>query len=203
MPDWLLWAAAIVLAVTAGWAWNEWRHRAGRHSPGPGDTRPEAPGGTRGWGGGTRGGGGGTRPGGGGGAGGRGDTGTRTRRGARDRTAAPPRPRTGEATPARAPRPGEIWWADVPYADGSGSKVRPCLVLRADERGADVLKITSQDKSERDDHVPIPTRDWDADADHDSFVKLTEPARIPLTDFANQAGTCDPTLWRRIRRHPH
>ncbi|NJP33797.1 type II toxin-antitoxin system PemK/MazF family toxin [Micromonospora thermarum] len=203
MPDWLLWAAAIVLAVAAGWAWNEWRHRAaGRRSAGPGDTRPEAGGGTRDRRGGTRGGGsrggvGGTRP------GGRGDTRTRSRRGSRDRVPAPPRPRTGEATPARTPRPGEIWWADVPYADGSGSKVRPCLVLRADERAADVLKITSQDKSDRDDHVPIPTRSWDPDADHDSFVNLTEPVRVPLADFANHAGTCDPTLWRQIRRLPH
>ncbi|MCM0679170.1 type II toxin-antitoxin system PemK/MazF family toxin, partial [Micromonospora phytophila] len=123
--------------------------------------------------------------------------------GSRGGTTAPPRPRPGERAPAGAPRPGEIWWADVPFADGSGSKVRPCLVLRADARAADVLKITSQDKSDRDDHVRIPTRDWDPDADHDSFVNLTEPSRIPLADFSNHVGTCDPTLWRQIRRLPH
>ncbi|HEY1176855.1 MAG TPA: hypothetical protein VGF17_11915, partial [Phytomonospora sp.] len=30
---------------------------------------------------------------------------------------------------AGGPAPGEIWWADVPFEDGTGSKVRPCLVL--------------------------------------------------------------------------
>ncbi|MFG1888589.1 type II toxin-antitoxin system PemK/MazF family toxin [Micromonospora sp. NPDC049051] len=168
MPEWLLWAAAIVLAVAAGWAWNE-RRRGGRDATRPPDARP----------------------------------GRRTSRGGPGRSTAPPRPRTAERAPAGTPRPGEIWWADVPYADGTGSKVRPCLVLRADARGADVLKITSQDKSSRDDHVRIPTREWDPDADHDSFVDLAEPAHVPLAGFSRQAGDCDPTLWRHIRRLPH
>ncbi|WP_446218919.1 type II toxin-antitoxin system PemK/MazF family toxin [Micromonospora sp. IBHARD004] len=156
MPEWVLWAAAIVLAVAAGWLWSEWRRRAA----------------------------GGAEP-------------------SRGGTTAPPRPRGADRRPATAPRPGEIWWADVPYADGTGSKVRPCLVLRADDRGADVLKITSQDKSDRDDHVRIPTRSWDADADHDSFLDVSEPIRIPATAFEDRAGTCDQTLWRQIRRLPH
>ena len=172
MPEWLLWAVAVVLAVAAGWAWNDRRRRSATRRPAgrtgkPGGARPGAP--PRG----------------------------------RTRTTAPPRPRTGQAAPAGAPAAGEIWWADVPYADGSGSKVRPCLVLRVDPQGADVLKITSQDKSDRDDHVRIPTREWDPDADHDSFVNLAEPVHIPLAGFSNHVGTCDPALWRQIRRLPH
>ena len=179
MPDGLLWAVAILLAVAAGWAWNSWRHRAARRTRRP-DTRPG--------------------------------------RGARSRPAgrrdAPPRPRAGERPAGKpgtrdadraagTPAPGEIWWADVPYADGSGSKVRPCLVLRADARGAEVLKITSQDKSDRDDHVRIPTRGWDPGADHDSYLNLTEPARISAAAFADRAGSCDPDLWRRVRGLHH
>ncbi|MGB2567482.1 type II toxin-antitoxin system PemK/MazF family toxin [Micromonospora citrea] len=163
MPEWVWWALLVVLAVVAGWAWNEWRRRGGRPSDGGGDrARPQR----------------GTPP--------------------RDRArpTAPPRPRT----PTGTPRPGEIWWADVPYADGSGSKVRPCLVLRADDRGAEVLKITSQDKSGRDDHVRIPTGDWDPDADHDSWLDLAEPLSVPLDDFSRRAGSCDPELWRQVRR---
>ncbi|GAB3955345.1 type II toxin-antitoxin system PemK/MazF family toxin [Micromonospora vulcania] len=177
MRDALLWAAAILLAVAAGWAWNSWRHRVA--------TRRAA-----------------ARP----------DRGATARTGGR--RSAPPRPR-GADRPGAKPRardtdraagrlaPGEIWWADVPYADGSGSKVRPCLVLRADSRGADVLKITSQDKSDRDDHVRIPTRDWDPDAEHDSYLSLTEPARIGLAAFADRAGTCDADLWRQVRTMRH
>ncbi|NYF57377.1 type II toxin-antitoxin system PemK/MazF family toxin [Micromonospora purpureochromogenes] len=164
MPEWVWWAVLVVLAVAAGWAWNEWRRRGGRPAGGE-RTRPER----------------GTPP--------------------RDRArpTAPPRPRT----PTGTPRPGEIWWADVPYHDGTGSKVRPCLVLRADDRGADVLKITSQDKSSRDDHVRIPTREWDPDADHDSWLDLAESVHVPSSAFTHRAGTCDRTLWHRLRSLPH
>ncbi|MET7878500.1 type II toxin-antitoxin system PemK/MazF family toxin [Micromonospora profundi] len=176
MPEALLWALAILLAVAAGWAWNSWRHRVANRRPG-------------------------TRPG----------KGSTARTGRRP---APPRPRGGDR-PATKPRPraadrqvgtpapGEIWWADVPYADGTGSKVRPCLVLRADSRGADVLKITSQDKSDRDDHVRIPTRDWDPGAEHDSYLSLAEPTRVDLAAFADRAGTCDAGLWRKVRSLRH
>ncbi|MFC4145613.1 type II toxin-antitoxin system PemK/MazF family toxin [Micromonospora mangrovi] len=184
MPDWVLWAVAVVAAVAAGWLWSEWRRRvADRRSGSRDGTRDRGPG--------TRPGRGGTRP---------GRSGTRP--GGRS-TTAPPRPRGADRRPAGTPQPGEIWWADVPYADGTGSKVRPCLVLRADDRGAEVLKITSQDKSDRDDHVRIPTRSWDADADHDSFLDVSEPIHVAAAAFADRAGTCDPTLWRQLRKLPH
>ncbi|WDZ87328.1 type II toxin-antitoxin system PemK/MazF family toxin [Micromonospora cathayae] len=182
MPEWLLWAGAVLAAVAAGWAWSEWRYRARRPTAGTGGRRPPA-----------------------------GTTGGRPTR-PRDRTrpprrpgrpAAPPRPRDRRPTPTGTPRPGEIWWADVPFADGTGSKVRPCLVLRADQRSAEVLKITSQDKSGRDDHIPIPTRDWDPDADHDSFLDVGEPIRVPLDAFRDRAGTCDRPLWRHLHTLPH
>ncbi|MGI5522991.1 type II toxin-antitoxin system PemK/MazF family toxin [Micromonospora sp. CA-259024] len=188
MPEALLWAVAILLAVAAGWAWNSWRHRvtsrrAGTR-PGRGTTartggrRPAPP-----------------RP--------RGaDRPATSRPHGADRPTAKPRSRDTDRA-SGAPAPGEIWWADVPYADGSGSKVRPCLVLRADSRGADVLKITSQDKSDRDDHVRIPTRDWDPGAEHDSYLSLTEPTRISSAAFADRAGHCDPELWRKVRSLRH
>jgi mRNA-degrading endonuclease toxin of MazEF toxin-antitoxin module len=99
-------------------------------------------------------------------------------------------------TPRPAPR--EIWWADVPYADGSGSKVRPCLVLRRGWRGVTVLKITSQDKSRRRDHLPIPTRAWDRHARRDSWVNLGEPIVVPPRAFERRVGTCEAGLWGRI-----
>ncbi|MBQ0900593.1 type II toxin-antitoxin system PemK/MazF family toxin [Micromonospora sp. U21] len=174
MPEALLWAVAILLAVAAGWAWNGWRHRAANRRSGnrPGSTRTV-----------------GRRP-------------APPRPRAAGRTATGPRSRDADPG-AGTPAPGEIWWADVPYADGSGSKVRPCLVLRADSRGVDVLKITSQDKSDRDDHVRIPTRDWDPGAEHDSYLSLTEPTRISSAAFADRAGNCDADLWRSVRSLHH
>jgi hypothetical protein len=199
MRDGLFWAAVIVGFVAAGWLWGEWRRRAANRAAGAGGRagKPGAVGGRsrRGSrsGTGARTGRGGTRPGGGpdGGEPGRG------------RTGAAPRPRDAGRGPATAPRPGEIWWADVPYADGTGSKVRPCLVLRVDGRDADVLKITSQDKSDRDDHVPIPTRSWDPSAGHDSFLDIRDPIPLPVAAFEDRAGPCDPDLWQAIRRLPH
>ncbi|MBB5112007.1 type II toxin-antitoxin system PemK/MazF family toxin [Micromonospora echinospora] len=200
MRDGVLWALVIVACVAAGWLWNEWRRRAadrsagtrgradgrrpgsgrgGRTGRGPGDDRTGA-----------------DRPGGG-------RRGDRAGGGRGDRVGAPPRPRGAGRTDRDEPRPGEIWWADVPYADGTGSKVRPCLVLRVDGADAEVLKITSQDKSDRDDHLPIPTRGWDPDAGHDSYLDISEPIRVPLTAFADRAGTCDPALWRGVRRLNH
>ncbi|XVQ83513.1 type II toxin-antitoxin system PemK/MazF family toxin [Microbispora siamensis] len=126
-------------------------------------------------------------------------SGTGTRGGGRPATGGEAGVRGGAATQA-GPHPGEIWWADVPYEDGPGHKVRPCVVLRAYRGGAEVLKITSQDRSDRADHVEIPTRTWDPDADHNSFLDLTGPVRVPVADFQDRAGTLDARVWRQVCR---
>ena len=102
----------------------------------------------------------------------------------------------------RAGRPGrgDIWWADVPYARGPGSKLRPCLVLRRGREGIVVLKITSQDKSHRRDHVLIPTRRWDARAGHDSYLNLAEPIVVRPAAFHRRAGTADLRTRRAVAR---
>ncbi|MFG1861422.1 type II toxin-antitoxin system PemK/MazF family toxin [Microbispora bryophytorum] len=106
----------------------------------------------------------------------------------------------GGAATQSGPQPGEIWWADVPYEDGPGHKVRPCVVLRTHRDGAEVLKITSQDRSDRSDHLEIPTRTWDPDADHNSFLDLTGPVRVPVADFQDRAGQLDARVWRQVCR---
>ncbi len=101
------------------------------------------------------------------------------------------------------PRRGDIWWADVPFADGTGAKLRPCLVLRRRRRGVVVLKITSQDKSRRRDHVRIPTRAWDPWARRDSFLNLGEPILVPRSAFQRRAGRADPATMRHVADHRH
>ncbi|MET0789404.1 MAG: type II toxin-antitoxin system PemK/MazF family toxin [Cellulomonas sp.] len=56
----------------------------------------------------------------------------------------------------RAPRPGEVWFAQVPFEDGSGSKDRPVLVLSVHDGSFEVARFTSQDRSARRDHVRVP-----------------------------------------------
>jgi hypothetical protein len=100
------------------------------------------------------------------------------------------------------PGAGEIWWADVPFRDTDEQKTRPCLVLRAQGGRIQVLKITSQDKSHRDDHVQIPTRAWDRSAAYDSFLDLSSPIPVAPRAFRNLAGTVDAVTWARVRaRH--
>jgi hypothetical protein len=103
------------------------------------------------------------------------------------------------ATRARTPQSGEIWWADVPYEDGPGSKVRPCVVLRPCRGGFEVLKITSQDQSHRRDHVEIPTRTWDADATHNSYLDLSDPIKVNVELFEDRAGVLDAAVWKQVR----
>ncbi|MDM8086105.1 type II toxin-antitoxin system PemK/MazF family toxin [Cellulomonas cellasea] len=59
--------------------------------------------------------------------------------------------------PGPRPRPGEVWFADVPFEDRPGSKDRPVLVLAVAGRTCTVAAFTSQDRSARRDHVRLPS----------------------------------------------
>lgn len=100
----------------------------------------------------------------------------------------------------RKAKPGEIWWADVPYEDGPGSKTRPCLIVRLRFRGYEVLKITSQDQSHRRDHVEIVTRSWDRNAARNSYLDLTDPIRVREKAVDNKAGNLDAPTWTKVRK---
>ncbi|GIH93527.1 type II toxin-antitoxin system PemK/MazF family toxin [Planobispora siamensis] len=101
------------------------------------------------------------------------------------------------------PSPGQIWWAAVPFADGSGSKVRPCLVVRTHAHGVEVLKITSQDKSHRYDCMQIPTARWDRRARKDSWLDLSRTHFLSDDAFNRLAARdCDGGTWSEVtRRH--
>jgi len=111
-------------------------------------------------------------------------------------------------TPLRPPRPGwrgrpapgEIWWADVPFQDGAGSKIRPCLVLRTGPGGSAVLKITSQDQSARAAHLRLPTAGWDPRAGHDSWLDLRSAYQLRTVAFQRRAGVVDTRSWKAVRR---
>jgi len=109
----------------------------------------------------------------------------------------PPPPRPGWRG---RPAPGEIWWADVPYQEGDGSKVRPCLVLRTGRGGSAVLKITSQDQSARAAHLRLPTAGWDPRAAHDSWLDLRAAYQLRQASFQRRAGVVDTRSWKAVRR---
>ncbi|MFE0424090.1 type II toxin-antitoxin system PemK/MazF family toxin [Streptomyces sp. NPDC058953] len=98
------------------------------------------------------------------------------------------------------PRAGDIWWADVPYEDGPGSKDRPCLVLRVSPRTARVAKITSRpDARDRAGVIPLPPGTVGDARGRASYLETDELRDVPLRSFRRKAGTLPPELWTRVR----
>ncbi len=64
-------------------------------------------------------------------------------------------------SPKIRPNQGEVWWADIEFEQGDGSKDRPCLVLHRRARRAYVLMFTSQSKYEgRGNYTKAPQYLW-------------------------------------------
>ncbi|MFJ6383755.1 type II toxin-antitoxin system PemK/MazF family toxin [Kitasatospora sp. NPDC092039] len=111
------------------------------------------------------------------------------------RPAGPTGPRTGGV-----PQPREIWWAQVPFEDGPGSKDRPCLVLRVHGRTATVAKITSRHRAERPGVLPLPPGSVGDRQGRTSWLETDELREVPLSAFRRRSGTVDGQVWARARR---
>ncbi|MEV4946091.1 type II toxin-antitoxin system PemK/MazF family toxin [Streptomyces sp. NPDC053755] len=110
------------------------------------------------------------------------------------------RPGTAPAkAPGRVPRAGEIWWADVPYEDGPGSKDRPCLVLSLRGDQALVVKITSKYHDERPGVIALPPGAVGDAHGRPSFLETDELREVPVREFRRRVGTADPVVWDRVR----
>ncbi|MDV9187721.1 type II toxin-antitoxin system PemK/MazF family toxin [Streptomyces sp. SR27] len=112
----------------------------------------------------------------------------------------PPRAPSGpRKAPARLPRPTEIWWAEVPFEDGPGSKDRPCLVLSLRGDRALVAKITSKYHDERPGVIALPPGAVGDAQGRPSFLETDELREVPVTDFRRRVGTADPVVWDQVR----
>ncbi|CAM5342602.1 hypothetical protein SSPIM334S_08485 [Streptomyces spiroverticillatus] len=109
-----------------------------------------------------------------------------------------PRRRPGKL-PKRLPQPGEIWWAEVPYEDGPGSKDRPCLVLSVRAEDALVAKITSKWHHDRQGVIPLPPGSVGDAQGRPSFLETDELRDVALWDFRRRVGVADPTVWDQVR----
>ncbi|MEY9842213.1 type II toxin-antitoxin system PemK/MazF family toxin [Streptacidiphilus sp. EB103A] len=121
----------------------------------------------------------------------------RRRRGGSSRPTPAGPPRTA---PSRLPQPREIWWADVPFEDGPGSKDRPCLVLHRNARTATVLKITSKHHTERPGVLPLPPGSVGDRDQRASWLETDEPREVPLDHFRRRVGAVDGRLWARVQK---
>ncbi|MFF0560235.1 type II toxin-antitoxin system PemK/MazF family toxin [Streptomyces sp. NPDC004266] len=115
------------------------------------------------------------------------------------RTRPPARPVPRGRLPERLPRAGEIWWADVPYEDGPGSKDRPCLVLALRGDSALVAKITSKYHDERPGVIALPPGSVGDAQGRPSFLETDELRDVPVWEFRRRAGEADPVVWDQVR----
>jgi mRNA-degrading endonuclease toxin of MazEF toxin-antitoxin module len=83
------------------------------------------------------------------------------------------------------PRAGEVWFAEVPFEDGSGSKDRPVLVLSARAGSCETAPFTSQDKNGRRDHVRVPQ--GIPGLPKASWLNL-RPTTLPASAFRRRTG---------------
>ncbi|MEU9362415.1 type II toxin-antitoxin system PemK/MazF family toxin [Streptomyces sp. NPDC048301] len=109
------------------------------------------------------------------------------------------KPQRKKGRPHGVPRPGEIWWADVPFEDGPGSKDRPCLVLSVRGGTAVVAKITSKDHAERPGVIALPPGAVGDARGRRSFLETDELRDVPVSGFRRKAGDLDPSVWGRVR----
>ncbi|MEV6245412.1 type II toxin-antitoxin system PemK/MazF family toxin [Streptomyces sp. NPDC051742] len=116
------------------------------------------------------------------------------------RTRPPGRPpRKAPPRPGRGPKEAEIWWADVPFEDGPGSKDRPCLVLAVRGDMALVAKITSKYHDERPGVIALPPGAVGDAQGRPSFLETDELREVPVSGFRRRAGTADPVVWDQVR----
>ncbi|WP_330175623.1 type II toxin-antitoxin system PemK/MazF family toxin [Streptomyces sp. NBC_01498] len=109
------------------------------------------------------------------------------------------RGKAGEKAGGRGPRAGEIWWAMVPYEDGTGAKDRPCLVLSVRGRTALVAKITSKFHEGRPGVIPLPPEAVGDTEGRRSFLETDELRRVNTREFRRRVGTLEDGLWRQVR----
>ncbi len=102
------------------------------------------------------------------------------------------------------PRAGEVWWADVPYEDGPGSKDRPCLVISVRGRGrgrtALVAKITSKHHEERPGVIALSAGAVGDRRGRQSFLETDELREVRIASFRRRVGAVDPGVWERVRK---
>lgn len=110
-----------------------------------------------------------------------------------------PPTRPGERGGRPRPAPGEIWWADVPYEDGPGSKDRPCLVLSVRGGAAQVAKITSRYHDERPGVIALPPGTVGDARGRPSFLEIDELRDVGVAEFRRRVGTVDPAVWDQVR----
>lgn len=122
-------------------------------------------------------------------------------RGPQSRAGTGPKSRAGQGSRGgdRVPRRGEVWWAEVPFEDGPGSKDRPCLVLAVRGTSARVAKITTKRHGELPGVLALPAGTVDDAAGRQSYLETGELRDVPLPAFRRHAGAVDARFMKNLK----
>lgn len=86
----------------------------------------------------------------------------------------------------KAARTGQIWWAEVPFEQGEGSKDRPVLVVGESRRSVTVLAFTS---TQRPEHLAVT--EWPGKA---SYLKTDRRIRLHRSALRRHDRDASPQL---------
>jgi mRNA interferase MazF len=96
------------------------------------------------------------------------------------------------------PSPGEIWLAEIPFTDGSASKIRPVLILWLDAADCVVAAVTSAPPRSASD---VPLGNWQS-----AGLRVSSTVRLSRLDCLEQIlllkklGKISPNDSERIKQ---
>ena len=90
-----------------------------------------------------------------------------------------------------------MWWADIPFEDGTGSKDRPCVVVETHGLRAVVLYVTSTDRSGRPGWLAMPRRGWSSGGGT-SWLRTDRRIVLDPHRLRRYAGPCPPSVRKAL-----
>lgn len=106
------------------------------------------------------------------------------------------RPSTRRTTRTQ-PLVGDVWWADVPFEDGTGSKDRPCVVVETHGLRPVVLYVTSTDKAGRPGWLAMPRQGW-SPKPGTSWLRTDRRVALDPHRMRRYAGPCPPSVRKAL-----
>lgn len=95
---------------------------------------------------------------------------------------------------------GEVFWANVDFEDGDGSKVRPVLVVGKRGSKVEVLPITSKEhRAGQAGYIEVSRKGWDRSPGR-SFVNCRRRLTMSRFDLQDSAGMMRWRDWRQVTR---